>query len=100
MIVTLEPFPVANANLPHLSLPAADIPIAVVGAQEIERLVTLADTTPSSLLLERGADPQCSTRALDECLNGHERDRNPILDQRWASYPWATARLPPVSDAA
>lgn len=99
LIVTLEPFPIANANLPHVDPPAADIPTTVVGAQVIERLVTLTDTTPSSLLLKRAADPQRSTRALNECLTGHESDRNPVLDQGWATYPWATARLTPATDA-
>ncbi|MDO0916752.1 hypothetical protein QQM39_39860 [Streptomyces sp. DT2A-34] len=99
LIVTLEPFPIANANLPHVDLPAADIPTAVVRAQEIERLVTLTDTTPSSLLLERATDPQRSTWALNECLTGHESDRNPVLDQGWAAYPWATTRLPAASNA-
>ncbi|MER6374914.1 hypothetical protein ABT255_42650 [Streptomyces mirabilis] len=98
LIVTLEPFPIANANLPHVDLPVPDIPTTVVGAQEIERLVTLTDITPSSLLLERAADPQRSTWALNECLTGHEGGRNPVLDQGWASYPWATARLPSVPE--
>ncbi|MFE5088369.1 hypothetical protein [Streptomyces mirabilis] len=98
LIVTLEPFPIANANLPHVDLPVPDIPTTVVGAQEIERLVTLTDITPSSLLLERAADPQRSSWALNECLTGHEGGRNPVLDQGWASYPWATARLPSVPE--
>ncbi|MGA5042369.1 hypothetical protein ACPCA8_35905 [Streptomyces capoamus] len=95
LIVTLEPFPVANANLPHLNLPTADIPTTVVAAHEVERLVTLTDTTPSSLLLDRAADPERSTWALNECLNGHENSLNPILVQGWASYPWASGRLEP-----
>ncbi|MFJ8509753.1 hypothetical protein [Streptomyces avermitilis] len=81
-----------------MALPVPDIPTTVVGAQEIERLVTLTDITPSSLLLERAADPQRSTWALNECLTGHEGGRNPVLDQGWASYPWATARLPSVPE--
>ncbi|WP_149182617.1 hypothetical protein [Streptomyces sp. TRM49041] len=93
LIVTLEPFPVANANLPHLGLPTVDVPTTVVAAHEVERLVTLTDTTPSSLLLERAADPQRSTWALNECLNGHENSLNPVLVQGWASYPWASGRL-------
>ncbi|MEU9410965.1 hypothetical protein AB0E08_35460 [Streptomyces sp. NPDC048281] len=93
LIVTLEPFPVANANLPHLDLPTADISTTVVAAHEVERLVTLTDTAPSSLLLERAADPQRSTWALNECLNGHENSLNPVLVQGWASYPWASGRL-------
>jgi hypothetical protein len=99
LIVTFEPFPVANANLPHVDLPTTDIPTTVVAAQEVERLVTLTDTTPSSLLLERAADPQRSTWALNECLTGHKSARNPILDQGWASYPWSTGRLSTVGPA-
>lgn len=60
--------------------------------------MTLTDIAPSSLLLERAADPQRSTWALNECLNGHDVDRNPVLDQGWASYPWAKARLPSVPE--
>lgn len=95
LIVTLEPFPVANANLPHLNLPTAGIPTTVVAAHEVERLVTLTDTTPSSLLLDRAAGLGRSTWALNECLNGHENSLNPILVQGWASYPWASGRLEP-----
>ncbi|MEV8548007.1 hypothetical protein [Streptomyces sp. NPDC051572] len=53
-----------------------------------------AHATPSSVLLEGAANPQPSTWALNECLNGHESTRNPVLAQGWASYPWATDRLP------
>jgi hypothetical protein len=74
-------------------MPAADIPTTVVAAHEVERLVTLTGTTLNSLLLEHAADPQRSTCALDECLNGHENSLNPILVQGWASYPWASGRL-------
>lgn len=96
LIVTLEPFPIANATLPHPGLPKPAIPTTVASAQEIERLASLTDTPPSDLLLARASDPQRSTWALNECLTGHECGRNPILDQGWASYPWATARrLPP-----
>ncbi|MFE2213828.1 hypothetical protein ACFW93_17950 [Streptomyces canus] len=98
LIVTLEPFPIANANLPHVDLPVPDIPTSVVGAQEIGRPATLTDITPSSLLLKRPADPQHSTWALNECPSGHEGRRNPVLDQGWASNPWATARLPSVPE--
>lgn len=79
--------------------PAEDIPTTVVAAQEIERLVTLTDTTAGSLLLERAADPQRSTWALNECLNGHENSLNPILVHGWASYPWASGhtQYPPRS---
>ncbi|MBZ3904374.1 hypothetical protein [Streptomyces griseiscabiei] len=99
LIVTLEPFPVANANLPHVDLPTSNIPTTVVAAQEVERLVTLTDTTPNCLLLERAADPQRSTWALNECLTGHKGARNPILDQGWASYPWSTGRLSTAGSA-
>lgn len=92
LVVTLEPFPVPNAALPHLDLPTPNIPLALTSVQEIERLVTITDITPSALLLARAADPERSTWALNECLTGHSSRSNPVLDQGWASYPWAAER--------
>jgi hypothetical protein len=89
LAVTLEPFHVANA--PFNLLPAARTPVTVVDAAEIEVLVTITDTPPGQLLLDRAADYVRSTWSLDTALNGHARSRNPILDDAWNSYPWASA---------
>jgi hypothetical protein len=89
LAVTLEPFHVANA--PFNLLPAARTPVTVADAAEIEVLVTITDTSPGRLLLERAADDVRSTWSLDTALDGHARSRNPILDEAWNSYPWASA---------
>jgi hypothetical protein len=89
MAVTLEPFHVANG--PFDLLPAANTRVTVADAAEVEVLVTVTDTPPGRLLLDRAADPIRSTWSLDTALNGHARSRNPILDEAWTSYPWASA---------
>jgi hypothetical protein len=88
LAVTLEPFHIANA--PFNLLPPADTPVTVADAAEIEVLVTITDTPPGQLLLDRAADDVRSTWALDTALNGHARSRNSILDEAWNSYPWAS----------
>jgi hypothetical protein len=89
MAVTLEPFHMANA--PFDLLPPATTPTTVTSAAELEVLVTITDTPPGRLLLDRAADPVRSTWSLDTALDGHERSRNPILDEAWNLYPWASA---------
>jgi len=89
--VTLEPFHLANAPFLHDLLPATRTPVTVADAAEIESLVTIADMPPSQLLLELAADTERSTWSLGTSLHGHARSRNPILDEAWNSYPWASA---------
>jgi hypothetical protein len=89
LAVTLEPFHMANAQFDPL--PATSTPVTVVDAAEIEKLVTITDTPPGRLLLDRAADAVRSTYALDTEFPGHARDRNPVLDEAWNSYPWASA---------
>ena len=91
MAVTLEPFHVANASFLRGLLPATRIPVTVTDAAEIEGLVTIADTSPGRLLLDRADDAERSTWALDTALNGHSRRRNSILDEARNTYPWASA---------
>ena len=79
------------ANAPFDLLPATRTPVTVADAAEIENLVTITDTPPGRLLLDRAADAVRSTWSLDTALHGHARDRNPILDEAWNSYPWASA---------
>jgi hypothetical protein len=57
-------------------------------------MVTITGTSPGSILLDAAAaDDVRSTWSLDTALNGHARSRNPILDEAWNSYPWASAKL-------
>ncbi|WP_326847367.1 nuclease-related domain-containing protein [Streptomyces kaniharaensis] len=94
IVVTLEPFPIANAPFPTPGLPSTALPVTVASAQEIEHLVMLTDTSASALLLARAADPQESTWSLDAVLARHSVDRNPVLDDVWNSYHWSEKRFP------
>jgi hypothetical protein len=89
LAVTLEPFHIANAGFDPL--PATRTPVTVADAAEIEDLVTITDTAAGRLLLDRASDEVRSTWSLDTALQGHARDRNPVLDEAWHSYPWASA---------
>lgn len=88
LAVTLEPFHIANA---FSLLPAGHTPVTVADAAEIEVLVTLTDTPPGQLLLERAADDIRFTWSLDTALYEHEHSLNPILDEAWNSSLWASA---------
>ena len=89
LAVTLEPYHMANAQFDPL--PATRTPVTAADAAEIENLVTITDTPPGQLLLDRAADEVRSTWSLDTALHGHARDRNPVLDEGWNSYPCASA---------
>ncbi|MCW2943238.1 MAG: hypothetical protein JWN00_6223, partial [Actinomycetia bacterium] len=90
LIVTLEPFHLANATFYRERMPATRTPICVVDASEIEDLVTVTDISVSRFLQDWMDDPERSTWALHTTLQGHENQRNPILDAAWNTYPWAS----------
>jgi hypothetical protein len=91
LIVTLEPFHLANAPFYRLLMPATQTPICVVDASEIEDLVTITDIPASRFLQDWMGDPERSTWALHTVMQGHENERNPILDAAWSTFPWASA---------
>lgn len=92
LIVTAEPFYTANnylfqrnqATIPGGNIP--DVPITVLSANELEKLVLLGD--------------ELETRVLGEIMNRKSRvlnlrglitktkGRNPILKTAWDEYPW------------
>jgi hypothetical protein len=89
LAATLEPFHMANAQFDPL--PSTRTPVTVADAAEIENLVTITDMAPGQLLFDRAADTSRSTWSLDTALQGHARNRNPVLDEAWNFYPWAAA---------
>lgn len=91
MAVTLEPFHLANAPFLHDLLPSTRTPVAVAAAVEIEDLVSITDMSAARMLRERAGDAERSTWSLDTVLHGHAHSRNPVLDEAWNSYPWASA---------
>jgi hypothetical protein len=93
LAVTLEPFHIANAGFDPF--PATRTPVTVADSAEIENLATITGISPGRLLLDRAADEVASTWSLDTAFEGRTRDRNPVLDEAWNSYPWASAARPP-----
>jgi hypothetical protein len=67
------------------------LPADLADASEIENLATITCISPGRLLLDRAADDVRSTWSLDTAFEGRARDRNPVLDEAWDSYPWASA---------
>jgi hypothetical protein len=91
LIITQEPFHVANAPFQRQYMPATSVSTAVAGVSELEELVTVTDMPISHLLRERAADAERSTWALHSALTGRAHTVNPVLDAAWRSYPWALA---------
>jgi hypothetical protein len=89
LIVTMESFDLANAPVQRDHQPATDTFVSVASAVELEQLVVVTGTPVDKVLLDRAADPQQRTYPLRNTLSKLTCDRNPILDQAWASYPWA-----------
>ncbi len=91
LIVTQEPFHVANAPFQRQYMPPTSTSIAVAGVSELEGLVTVTDMPVSRILRDRAADEERSTWALHSALIGHEQSNNAVLNAGWNSYPWAPA---------
>jgi hypothetical protein len=68
-------------------MPATQTPIGVVDASEIEDLVTINDIPASRFLQDWMGDHERSTWALHTVMQGHENERNPILDAAWNTFP-------------
>lgn len=91
VVVTLEPYHLANNEFFRNLLPATDISISLGSIAEVEELVTVDDSSIATLLLERETDPQRSTWALADAFTGHHHCRNTVLDAAWDATPWASA---------
>lgn len=85
MVVTLEPFHLANAPFQRQLFPETTIPVTVASASELEALVTISDQPISSLLLDLAADHERSTWSVSTALGGHEHRNNPVMDAGWAA---------------
>jgi hypothetical protein len=90
LVVTMEPFHTVNTPFTHDYLPACDIPFRVCSVLELEQLVTVADISAGSLLLDLMTDPNKDGWSVHGALTGHAGARNKIIDDAWATYPWKT----------
>jgi len=90
MVVTLEPYYLANSPLIRDLLPEPGIPTTVVAVRELERLVSIGLRRPlPPLLTEVIGDPKRRTWDITVALGGIEPDaRNPLLDAAWLELPW------------
>ncbi|MBT2546566.1 hypothetical protein J7E99_39440 [Streptomyces sp. ISL-44] len=88
LIVTMEPFHIANAPFQRAQQPSTSVPVTVCSASDLEHMVTIDDAPIGRLLIERASDPHRSTYGLTEALSGHSHTRNTVLDDGWNSYPW------------
>ncbi|MFJ6123943.1 hypothetical protein ACIQKE_02510 [Streptomyces griseoviridis] len=87
IIVTMEPFHIANTPFHRAHQPDTSVPVSVCSASDLENLVTISDAPLGRLLVERAADSKRSTYGLREAFTGHAQSRNTVLDSGWNSYP-------------
>lgn len=90
LVLTMEIFDVPNAPFQRQYLPTTHTFVSVASASELERLVTLTDTTADHLLLNRAADPEQRTYSLRYSLDRYTSTPNPLLTEAWKTYPWST----------
>ncbi|MEU8481044.1 nuclease-related domain-containing protein [Streptomyces hygroscopicus] len=88
LVVTMEPFAMANLPFQISCLPAHTTFTTLASAGEVERFVLAAE--PSRLLLERAADADGRTYSLGAVGGLGSSADNPLLAKAWASYPWAS----------
>lgn len=91
LVVTMEPFPVANANdIRTQHGVSATLPIGVCACEEVERLVCMPGGDLDTFLTNQLSDPERSEWQISTGLSGIQVSRNPVLDQAWDSYDWGT----------
>jgi len=86
MVVTAEPFYLANSGIPEYHFQSLT-PSLVVSLRELETWVCLSPTRAVDFLSEVLADPEKRTWAMSSAMSTDERvRRNPILDDAWSQY--------------
>jgi len=95
IIVTAEPYYLANSPMVRELLPHSETPILTASLRDLEHLVCLPSATVAEQLLSIVEDPERSTWMLRSALKGIEAERrNAILDAAWAAYPWPDGTEP------
>lgn len=89
LIVTMEPFEVANAK-PILDFQevAPNMPTNVCASSDLELLVTLQDQDIGQFLMSLLIDESKPGYQISTGLKDHSLGRNTVLDDAWASYEW------------
>jgi len=86
LVVTAEPFYLANSRLPEYGAPSS-IPSLVVSLRELEHWVTMTPEAALDKLLETLEHEQRKTWPFAQALDMKPGQvRNPILDEAWDQY--------------
>lgn len=90
MVVTLEPYYLANSPLIRDLLPQPTIPSIVASVRELEHFVSVpAQEGGADFLIDMVHDPERSTWALAAALGDRGRGaRNALLDEAFSQLPW------------
>lgn len=89
LVVTAEPYYLANSPMVRRLLPNTETPILTASLRDLERLVGLPAATIETQLLRIIHDPERSTWTLSSALRDvRDGERSPILKRAWDSYPW------------
>jgi len=90
IVVTLEPFHLANTLIWDETLPTCDIPSAVVPIQELEGTIgAVQGALDIGQRIHSALTPTSpSPPSLGAAAEGLEPKPNPILDAAWARLPW------------
>jgi hypothetical protein len=89
LVVTMEPFEVANAK-PILDFQDVEpnMPTNVCASIDLEQLVTLQDQGVGVFLMDLITDESKPGYRISTGLKDHSLGRNKVLDEAWASYEW------------
>jgi hypothetical protein len=89
LIVTMEPFALANAK-PILDLigVSPNVPTNVWASEDIEPLVTLQGSDVGAFLSSFLTDPAKDGFRISTGVAGTKLSRNGVLDQAWSTYEW------------
>lgn len=88
LVVTLDPWYIADSDEARKLLPACEVSFAVCSVRELEQLVSVGQRRPlGPILQEIVGQPE---RAFGAALKLHSvpGDRNPALDEAWQKYPF------------
>lgn len=96
LVVTMEPFSVANTPFLSSLLSTVSIPYRICSAQEIEGLVRLAEPTIGAQLHAYMIDPERTGHSIKPLMEGRPLRDNPILQSAWDSFVWRDPDTGPV----
>ena len=89
IVVTVEPFYLANSTWTRDLLHTPKLPILVASLREVEYMVSLDPSAVALQLKKIVADIDLSTWALHDALRGLPQvNDNPVLQAAWDAYPW------------